>query len=181
MKNLILNANPFGTFLIVVSIIAVLVLVFAVTKIVKNKKQVVDNDPKDIEEEKEEQIYFRKKFLTTYEQKLYQMLLDNFDDNYYIYPQINLASIINKKSNTKYFAGELFRNIDFGIFDSDFNVLLLIELNDFSHKSIARKERDEKVRKILNNANIQLITIENDALNNNADAIIEEIEEALLS
>ena len=65
MKNLILNTNPFATFLLIVAVIAAVVLVFAVVKLVKNKKQI--NDTPEINEEKEGQIYFPKKFLTTYE------------------------------------------------------------------------------------------------------------------
>ncbi len=38
------------------------------------------------------------------------------------------------------------------------NILLLIELNDSSHNKNVRKDRDLKVKKICNDANIKLIT-----------------------
>ena len=75
-----------------------------------------------------------------------------------IVPQVNLASIIQKVSNSR-FNTELFRNIDFGIFNADYSkLLLLIELNDESHNNYHRKKRDIKVRDICNKAGIKLIT-----------------------
>ena len=67
---------------------------------------------------------------------------------------MNLASVIHKE-NTKY-RTELFRNIDFGIFNKDFELLLLIELNDKSHIQRNRKIRDRKVKNILKECNIPL-------------------------
>ena len=72
-------------------------------------------------------------------------------------PQINLSTIINKTSNTKYHT-ELYRNIDYGIFTNDFQLLLLIELNDQTHNQSKRKYRDIKVREICKNANIPIMT-----------------------
>ena len=73
-------------------------------------------------------------------------------------PQVNLASMITKVSNSK-FNTELFRNIDFGIFNADYSkLLLLIELNDESHNNSHRKKRDIKVHEICNKAGIKLIT-----------------------
>lgn len=79
------------------------------------------------------------------------------EKNYKIIPQVNLASIINI-TNSKYIT-ELFRNIDFAIFDNEYNeLLLLIELNDYTHNKINRRDRDLKVKKICNDAGIKLIT-----------------------
>ena len=53
----------------------------------------------------------------------------------------------------------MFRNIDFGIFDKNtFDVLLLIELNDKTHKTASRRKRDLTVKSICDKANIKLIT-----------------------
>lgn len=74
-----------------------------------------------------------------------------------VQPQVNLASVIEKNIKHKY-VNELFRNIDFGIFDKNFHKLLLaIEINDSSHLKKDRIIRDLKVEKILNQANIKLI------------------------
>lgn len=74
-----------------------------------------------------------------------------------VVPQINLASVINKTSNGRWH-NELFHNIDFGIFDEGFNILLLVELNDSSHNRPDRIERDFKVRDIAAAASIPFIT-----------------------
>lgn len=99
--------------------------------------------------------YSIKAFLTPYEFEFYKIIKQLEQQGFIIVPQINLASIINKE-NSKY-RSELFRNIDFGIFDNNFNLKLLIELNDKSHQNYERRDRDLKVKKILNDCNIKLI------------------------
>lgn len=76
---------------------------------------------------------------------------------YIVQPQINLASIINKESHSKY-QNELFRNIDFGILDQNYKLLVLIEINDATHTERNRRERDQKVQTICKEAGIPLIT-----------------------
>ena len=82
--------------------------------------------------------------------------IQELEAKYIIIPQVNLAAIIDK-AKSKYH-NELFRNIDFGIFSKEYELLLLIELNDASHNQIKRKDRDLKVKKILNDCNIPLLT-----------------------
>ncbi|MCD7994828.1 MAG: DUF2726 domain-containing protein, partial [Clostridia bacterium] len=60
---------------------------------------------------------------------------------------------------------ELYRNIDFGIFDKNYNILLLIELNDISHQQYKRRERDMKVKEIVKQADIKLINFYTDKPN----------------
>lgn len=98
--------------------------------------------------------YEKKQLMTKQEISFYQ-ILQYFNDKYIVQPQINLASIINK--NEKYH-NELFKNIDYGIFDKNYNLLLLIELNDGSHLLKERKKRDKNVIKICKECNIPLIT-----------------------
>lgn len=101
--------------------------------------------------------YFLKPFLTSYEIDFYNKIKE-LENDYIIIPQVNLASIIDKKQyNKRTYRNELFRNIDFGIFNKKFEILLLIEINDKSHNSMSRKDRDLKVQKIVNDCNIPLI------------------------
>ena len=103
----------------------------------------------------------RKKFMTYNERIFYNKLIELEEEyNLKIQPQINLATIIKKKNNNYYKrVNELFRNIDFGIFSKNYNdLLLLIELNDKSHNKKERKLRDEKVKDIVKEAGIKLIT-----------------------
>ena len=59
-----------------------------------------------------------------------------------VLPQVNLASVIDKKGDSN-FRNELFRNIDFGVFNKDFKPLVLIEINDNTHFRKDRIERDK--------------------------------------
>ena len=103
--------------------------------------------------------YVPKKFLSNNEYNFLTKFIDLENVlHVHIVPQVNLAAVINKASDNR-FNTELFRNIDFGIFNADYSkLLLLIELNDESHNNYHRKKRDIKVRDICNKAGIKLIT-----------------------
>ena len=103
-------------------------------------------------------MYEQKEFMSYYEKYFYDILKDiERDYDVIVQPQVNLASVIEKNIKHKY-VNELFRNIDFSIFDKNFHKLLLaIEINDSSHLKKDRIIRDLKVEKILNQANIKLI------------------------
>jgi hypothetical protein len=100
-----------------------------------------DNDCKKYKKRaKKDKIEYIKKdsLLSKCEMQFYKKLSDLYGQNYIIQSQVNLASIIDKVSSSK-FQNELYRNIDFGIFDkSTLKSLLMIELNDSSHKSKSR-------------------------------------------
>lgn len=102
-------------------------------------------------------LYRKKALLTPYEQTFLHKLTPLMERGYIVVPQVNLASVIDRVDGAKYH-NELFRNVDFGVFDSHYTPLLLIELNDRSHKQPARAERDRKVRSIAEAAAIPLLT-----------------------
>ena len=120
-------------------------------------------------------IYSKKNLMTNTEYLFYLKLKDLEDIyNYKIIPQINLASII-KKNNNSYYYNDLFRNIDFALLSSDYSeVLLLIELNDKSHKLKKRRQRDLKVEKICKSASIPLIKFYT-SYSNEKDYVIDRI------
>ncbi len=112
---------------------------------------------KDIEKRK--LTYEKKDFMTIVERDFYNKIkvLEESKYNYRIIPQLNLASIV-KKINNNYYYTDLFRNIDFAIFDKDYKkVLVLIELNDNTHKIKKRQARDIKVQQICNEIGIPLL------------------------
>lgn len=104
--------------------------------------------------------YQSKQLMSEYEKYFYEILSKNFAQDYIIMPQVNLASIIEKiKDFPKQYQNELYRNIDFGVFDKNsMKPLLLIEINDKTHNQPDRIKRDLKVKEICNQANIKLIT-----------------------
>lgn len=108
-------------------------------------------------ERRKDTIYIQKPIMTEYEYRFYQILKE-LENKYIIVPQLNLAAIIKKVNNNRYYS-ELFRNIDFAIFSKDYKkLLLLIEINDQTHDRYKRQDRDLKVKKICNDVNVKLIS-----------------------
>lgn len=99
----------------------------------------------------------KESLMTATEIKYYEILTSILGNDYLLFPQINLASIVDKQSdnNSK---TDLFRNIDFGVFDYNFKPILLIEINDNTHFRKDRIERDKKVATILKKAKLPLVT-----------------------
>lgn len=105
-----------------------------------------------------EYLYDLKQSLITETERGYLKAIKNsLPYGYFVQPQVNLASIIQKNGGGK-FQNELFRNIDACVFDLSYKPILLIEINDNSHNYAHRRERDIKVRNICEEAGIQLIT-----------------------
>lgn len=92
------------------------------------------------------------------EQAFYSAILSSVPDGYCVFPQINLASFISRMDGAR-FHNELFRNVDFLITDSKFSPKLIIEINDQTHMTVDRKERDEKVRMICEEAGIPILKL----------------------
>lgn len=130
----------------IIIILLIIALILIINIIIKNKNKKNNNK------------YIKKQLMTNNEKYFYNILKELENElNIKIQPQINLATIVKKVNNNKYI-NELFRNIDFGIFNKDYeNLLLLIEIDDISHKNKNRIIRDKKVNKILKEAQIKLI------------------------
>ncbi|MEG2451175.1 MAG: DUF2726 domain-containing protein [Clostridia bacterium] len=105
-------------------------------------------------------VYIKKNsLLSKAEKAVFSSILDAVSGtNLLVYPQINLATVINKMNG--FYQNELYRNIDFGIFDrTTLEPLLMIELNDKTHAQRKRAIRDKKVKNILASCNLPLLTI----------------------
>lgn len=104
-------------------------------------------------------IYMKKKqaLISKSEQAFFAAIKESLPPDYYVFPQINLASFIEKNDNSRYH-NELFRNVDFLITSSTYNPLVVIEINDMTHMDAERKERDIKVEKICDEAGVKRIT-----------------------
>ena len=72
--------------------------------------------------------------------------------------QANLASFIRRTDDAR-FQNELYRNVDFIVTDMLYKPLFLIEINDQTHLTAARRERDEKVSHICEEAGIPIIKL----------------------
>ncbi|HFW4799208.1 TPA: DUF2726 domain-containing protein, partial [Salmonella enterica subsp. diarizonae serovar 60-67:z35:-] len=114
--------------------------------------------------------YERKPFLTQNERLFFEKLLNEISDDYHVLAQVRLADIIqpnkifNKKSK-QYLA--LFRQIsqwhvDYAIMNKkNFNITLIIELDDSSHLQKTRQQRDKIFNKALEQSDIPIIRVMN--------------------
>ncbi|MDR1795507.1 MAG: DUF2726 domain-containing protein [Erysipelotrichaceae bacterium] len=148
------------------STLLLVLLALAVLWIMKQmqEKKALQSNAEPAEEAGKNYHYAPKKLLTGSEKNFFSTLQQLQQYNLQVFPQVNLATIIEKSGKFRY-QNELYRNIDFGIFDRDYNVLLLIELNDPSHFQKDRKARDTKVKDIVKQANLELMTFYTDKPN----------------
>lgn len=146
----------------------------------KSKKNTYHKNTPPQKNEEQEHKYESKGLLTDYEKYFFDTINNEFGSNYYIMPQVNLASVVNKiKDFPTQYQNELYRNIDIGIFDkSDMTPQLLIEINDKTHNQQKRIARDKKVHEICKLANLQLITFYSN-YPNKREYIIKRINESL--
>lgn len=134
--------------------IFILFIIVAIDYLFKNSGKLYNN----VNNLNRQSIYRSKPLMTACEKSFYLKLLPlESMMNVKIIPQVNLATVIDKISKSP-FQNELYRNIDFGIFNGDYKLLLLIEINDSSHLDVKRQKRDKKVKQICQDAGIKLIT-----------------------
>ena len=100
----------------------------------------------------------KNKLLSNSEQNFYRAILSAVPEGFCVFPQINLATFIRRTDNVR-FHNELFRNVDFLITDAAFLPKLVVEINDQTHHSPERKERDEKVQKICEEAGLPILKL----------------------
>ncbi|NMB57521.1 DUF2726 domain-containing protein [Candidatus Beckwithbacteria bacterium] len=121
----------------------------------------------------------KERFLTPNEKHVFEKLQElECLKNLYIFSQLHLSTFLGVKEEANDLRGKfdwinkLF--VDFVIFDNSFTKpLLVIELNDSTHKWSNRKARDEFIRSALDNNNIKMLTITlNDA---NTRGILEDL------
>lgn len=92
------------------------------------------------------------------EQKYYDAIVKSLPEKHFVFPQVNLASFIEKTDGSRY-QNELFRNVDFLVTDDGYRPVLIIEINDQTHLTAKRKERDEKVLAICEEAGIPIMKL----------------------
>jgi len=98
----------------------------------------------------------KKSFITETERKYLSAIKPLLPQGYYLQPQVNLATVIEKIGEFKY-QNELYRNVDACIFDEEDKPIALIEINDETHNQPDRIKRDRKVKCICEEAGIPLV------------------------
>ena len=100
----------------------------------------------------------KKTLLSPSEQGFFRAILSAVPEGFCVFPQINLASFIERMDDAR-FRNELFRNVDFLITDAAYCPRFIIEINDQTHMTADRRERDEKVQKICEEAGIPILKL----------------------
>ena len=100
----------------------------------------------------------RKALISKSEQGFFNAIKSSVPEGYNVFPQINLASIIDRTDDAR-FHNELFRNVDFLVTDAEYTPKFIIEINDQTHLNNERRERDEKVQKICEEAGIPILKL----------------------
>lgn len=100
----------------------------------------------------------KRSLMSKAEQNFYHAISTSLPEGYRVFPQVNLTAFIVRTDNVP-FRNELYRIVDFLITDSLYAPKLVVEINDQSHLNYDRKERDEKVRKICEEAGIPILKL----------------------
>ena len=123
--------------------------------------------PKKEEEKKSVYRYERKKFfMTRAEHEFFNVLTNIVSEHYYVFPQAHLPSILEHKIVGQYYKAALShinqKSVDYVLCDKEYlSPKLVIELDDKTHEKEDRKERDIEVERILKEAGLPLLRIDN--------------------
>jgi len=147
----------------IVFVVIIIVVLAIANEVIDRKKQI----GKEEKENKSPYRYKRKDFLMSRaEHEFFDVLAEAVKAQYYIFPQVHLATILDHKVVGQNWKGA-FRHIneksvDFVLCDKAYiKPLLAIELDDRTHEYNSRKERDGVVESILKEAGLPLLRFEN--------------------
>ena len=140
MLNNLLSASQYFPFIVIGAVIIIILIIYFIAK---------RNPPLP-------NYFVKDALMTNVELQYFRIINSYLGDRYIVLPQVNLASVIDKEDQG--FRTELFRNVDFGVFDYNYRPLLLIEINDNTHFRKDRVERDKKVNTICRRAKLPLVT-----------------------
>jgi hypothetical protein len=105
-------------------------------------------------------------FMSRAEHECYDVLIEAVGHNYYVFAQVHLPTIVSHAVKGQSWQGALShinrKSVDFVLCDKNYiSPKLAIELDDKSHLNEDRKKRDEEVERIMQEAGIPLLRIEN--------------------
>lgn len=119
------------------------------------------------EREKPKYQYTRKQFfLTRAEHEFYDALIIAVGDKYHVFAQVHLPTILDNKVKGQDWRAALAhinrKSVDFVLCDKAYiSPKIAIELDDKSHDRPDRQERDKEVERILTDAGVPLLRVEN--------------------
>jgi len=138
-----------------------------------------------IAHKKREYKYRRKNFfLTKSEHEFYDNLMKVVGDKYYIFAQTSLPTLVDHKIKGQSWRGSFAhinrKSVDFVLCDRTYiSPKLTIELDDKSHQRQDRQSRDREVERILKQAGVPLLRIE-DNKRFDTEELIKKVQESVL-
>jgi len=113
-------------------------------------------------------------FISLAERSFFNILKTIVEDKYYIFSQVSLNSLLKVNMKGKeyweYVNKIRQKSVDFVLVDkTNFNPILVIELDDRSHALKYRKQRDEFSEESLNNAGIKYLRVKNQSSYNTTE------------
>jgi very-short-patch-repair endonuclease len=113
-------------------------------------------------------------FLSRAEHECYDALLQAVGNDYLIFAQVHLPTIIDHKVKGQNWRGAFShingKSVDFVLCDKAYIApKLAIELDDRSHERSDRKDRDQEVERVLKTAGVPLLRVDNHGQFNPAD------------
>lgn len=137
-------------------IVAVIVVIGVIVEILRGKE----------DEPRKYQYKQKNYFMSRAEHECYDALVIAVGERYHVFPQVHLPSIIDNKVVGQNWNGA-FRHIsqksvDFVLCDKSYiSPKLAIELDDRTHERQDRKDRDVEVARVLKDAGLPLLRLEN--------------------
>ncbi len=119
----------------------------------------------NLSKKKEIYPYQKKKyFLTPNERAFFEVLLQIVNDQYFVFPQVHIASVLEvikgQPNFMAWFNKIIRKSFDFVIFDKqNLNALLAIELDDPSHNQPERRQRDSFVNEAVKASDLNILHI----------------------
>lgn len=100
------------------------------------------------------------------EHECYDTLIEAVGNDYYVFAQVHLPTIVNHTTKGQNWQGALShinrKSVDFVLCDKNYiSPKLVIELDDKSHQQSDRVSRDQELERILSEAGIPLLRLEN--------------------
>ena len=150
--------------MVILCLIIDIIIINKIIQYLKNRQitqiQTIENSNKTISTN-----YTTKKLIMTKTETQFYKLLQNAitenNLNILIFPQINLENIIQAKNNDFAARNRIkSRSIDYTIVSNDtLKVLCCIELDDYTHNTYKRINRDSFINQIFQEVNIRLIRV----------------------
>ena len=109
----------------------------------------------------EKEYVLKYPMLNNEEKNFFYFVRKNLNENFIITPQVNLQTIIETDTKTR--NNELYRNLDFVIFDKENYIpLIAIEINGTQHYyNKYWRKRDKSVKAILKEAELEILILRN--------------------